>query len=76
MTLKPLPAYSFHSEHYNIMGFLECAFYYEIELFKKIVKYLLDDWCILGDNPISNRCVTRMCVLFPYISNIADCFSR
>jgi len=30
-----------------------------------LAKLLLDVWCILGDEPISNQCVTRMRVLFP-----------
>jgi len=39
---------------------------------------LLDVWCILGDKPfqILNRCVTRMGVIVPQVSDIADCFSR
>jgi len=39
---------------------------------------LLNVWCILGDKhfQISNRCVTRMRVLFPLVSDIADCFLR
>jgi len=30
----------------------------------------------MGDKPISNWCVMRMRILFPYVSDIADCYSR